>query len=307
MFRRITLSCIALSCCWTLSAQEYRNCVRLDDLNGNVRSVESRMTKTAEDTTRFYKYYEHTFRDVNSLFEYDSLGFRYHSIYYEEGKSPLEGFESYDAQKRLVTYDFFRDGKSESGTKLSLLGNGSAVECRYEKGQLIEESVLSYDRFGRVVSIEVILQPESEDVIAKTYSVDSLEQLIITTAITDKWDDLVRTTVEHIDTLGRLIYTSDQFYSDSHMFREYTYSYNQQNKLIVFEDGNGIPEMQKQRMDFVYNEYGDCFEYRTLSGEELFEIVRIEYKYDDQHNWIDQQIFVNGVLEALIRREISYY
>jgi hypothetical protein len=33
----------------------------------------------------------------------------------------------------------------------------------------------------------------------------------------------------------------------------------------------------------------------------------MEYKYDDQYNWIEQQIFVDGVADGIIRRVIRYY
>lgn len=288
-------------------SQEFRNSVRFDELKGNVRSVESRMTKTGKDTTRFYKYYEHLFRDVNSLFEYDSCGFRYHSIYYEENRLPLVGFETYHEKERVLTFDFFRGGMTEYGTKLRFLGDRSAVEQQFEKGQLIEESVLSYDHFGRVILKEMVLRRDDELESTEEYHVDSLNQLIITTTTKYAQGDLFSTRVEKIDSLVRFFYTSDQYYSDSQMFREYSYYYDKLNRLIAYEDGNSISGMPKVRIDFVYNSNGDCIEYKRSAGEQLFETVKMEYKYDAQQNWIEQQIFVNGVADSIIHRVICYY
>ncbi|MDH4473297.1 MAG: hypothetical protein QE487_11875 [Fluviicola sp.] len=308
MLRRITVSCIVVLYCCSFSAQEqHLNSVRFDELKGNVRSVESRMTKTGKDTTRFYQYYEHLIIEVNSLLEYDSSGFRYHSIYYEEGKSPLEGFESYDENERVLTFNFFRGGKTEYGTKRRFLGDGSAVEQQFEKGQLIEESILSYDRFGRVILKETVLKRNDEFESKEEYHVDSLNQLVITTTTKDNRGDLVCTTVEKIDSLVRYVYTSDQFYSDSQIFWEYSYYYDTLNRLIAYEYGDKASGMPKERIDFGYNTNGDCIEYKRSAGEQLFETVKMEYKYDDQGNWIEQQIFVNGAADGIIHRVICYY
>jgi hypothetical protein len=305
LLRILIVICSLFSFFQRVSAQEYRNCVRLDELNGNVRSVESRMTKAGDDTIRYYKYFEH--RDENTLFEYDLSGFRYHSIYYEENKSPLEGFESYDEKKQVITYDFFRDGKTEYGTKLSILGDGSTVEQQYEKGQLIEESILSYDRFGRVIAKDKVLERKDELVSTEKYHIDSLNQLVITITTKDNRGDLVCTTVEKIDTFVRYVYTSDQFYSDSHMFREYSYYYDSLNRLIAYEDGDFASGMPKVRIDFVYNTNGDCIAYKRSAGEQLFETVRMEYSYDNHENWIEQRILVNSLEEAIVQRKICYY
>jgi hypothetical protein len=307
LLRILIVICSLFSFFQRVSAQEYRNCVRLDELNGNVCSVESRMTKAGDDTIRYYKYFEHLNRDENTLFEYDLSGFRYHSIYYEENKSPLEGFESYDEKKQVITYDFFRDGKTEYGTKLSILGDGSTVEQQYEKGQLIEESILSYDRFGRVIAKDKVLERKDELVSTEKYHIDSLNQLVITITTKDNRGDLVCTTVEKIDTFVRYIYTSDQFYSDSHMFREYSYYYDSLNRLIAYEDGDFASGMPKVRIDFVYNTNGDCIAYKRSAGEQLFETVRMEYGYDNHENWIEQRILVNSLEEAIVQRKICYY
>lgn len=239
----------------------------LDFLNGDVKSV---TTKEFDIEDGLREYSDH------SIMEYNSLGNRCLSLYYEEnGRIRLRQVSIFDDHGNKIGYtNYDEDGLQDSNGKFELDYKGRIVS-KYHNG--VKEEIYEYDSGGK---ISVVSYPNTGSKVLYKYNEDGLatQQLSIrggdslfgnsfggpnkklTTFVNDRWGNIIEMKV-----------------------------YNAETNELLFSQKN------------TFNDRGDEIESVGYKSDgSVYSHVKYEYEYDNIANWISQKTMTK---EGRIYRE----
>ncbi len=95
-------------------------------------------------------------------------------------------------------------------------------------------------------------------------------------------------------------------YSDSpHFGSKRTYIRNREGEVLVevFEKNN-----TKKKNYFKYDDNNNIVELKVVSTDKQFpDIFTYQYTFDRYQNWIKKTTYLNGILNSIEERVISYY
>ena len=203
-----------------------------------------------------------------SSYKYDSQGRVIEVISIPTHK----GKENGDPSIRTYTY-------SAEGDKTKVVSTCSNYKFVFGEAKRNRESYWIYDNNGLLVESEMCVTKKN----GKPFRASSGNQAIYTK---------IHSTYEY-NSQGKLKTRNDDYFDEEGgMFSSGAYSCNK--KITYSYDSNGNIVRQQEHYYTPYSELGTV-------------LYKFSYEYDSHDNWISKEAYVNGVLQSITTREITYW
>jgi hypothetical protein len=169
------------------------------------------------------------------------------------------------------------------------------------EGDKLKKNLYYYGKDNRIDSINVV--DNKEVLISQQFNKYYNERLISLRSNYFKQKTNVQTNYSY-NKKGYL--KSSVMYSDSpHFGSKRTYIRNSEGEVLieVFEKNN-----TKKKNYFKYDDNNNIVELKVVSTDKQFpDIFTYQYTFDKYQNWIKKATYLNGILNSIEERVISYY
>lgn len=305
---KISITCIVLNFLSIQQTTAQMRRFKLEDyeLVTPARQVTSRLFDM-NDNREIFRNYENASPNDNYDYHFDTEKRTIHCVFLaEDGTQVVE--QQLDAEGFVVYYKASSSADEIYEEYYERLPYNRVNVRLLDQGEIASEILYEHDRFGRFVKEEKVLKEEADQLYSKrSYHTDAANKVITTDSCFDLPDhSLVSVTITHTDSTGRMVYEFSEMKQLEKFKSEFELTTNEKNQITKVSSRFLYLYESVEELTCVYNERGEVIERKLFKDNKLQLTLNFTYRYDDNGNWIEKHIFLNGVEDAVVKRTILY-